>query len=79
MAEGYSLIIIFGKDIPYVCVYGNGDMEDRCLERDGEPIKPEVDFARARTLGGTLINQSQFPSSNEMGSPRNRRSSISEV
>ena len=44
-----------GEEIAWLCLQGQETSEERLSERGGEPIKPDVDFARSRTLGGTLL------------------------
>lgn len=55
LAKGYRIERVQGEDIAWVCLQGQETADERLSERGGEPIKPEVDFARSRTLGGTLM------------------------
>ena len=56
ISEGYSLIPIEGHDFKFLCLAKNQSINDRLLEKQGEPIKPDTDFTRNKTLSGPFIN-----------------------
>ena len=55
VAKNFELIPVEGYHIKYVCKSPDQSIRERLSEKDGEPIKPDVDFTANKTLGGTLI------------------------